>query len=236
MKYMPEIISKTWFVPSQSWILRFAQLWPHLADLCYISLVTVPLSVTSNQSQNTGIAQHWDFQLCFKGSDIPTAFFSLWISWQRSSTKWLLPTNLWGLNDDSPPLLAPPKAEAFPKWVIQAPTRAAQRRSHCALGSCWRREAELPSQKVFSFHPELAWVTNLAQTTLLCCIPPTARANTNSRAVSFTESSLEVNQDCPSHSGILRDMGALQDDTCKIHMHGHSQDGGIPGLITSELI
>lgn len=108
--------------------------------------------------------------------------------------------------------------------------------SHGTLGGCLRREDESPSQEVFSFHQELARVTNLAQTTLLWCTLLTAWAKPNSRAVSVTESSLEVNQDCLSHSWMLTDMGAVRVDSSKIHVHGHSQDGGIPGLITNELI
>lgn len=167
MKYMPEIIQKIWFVLSHSWILRFMHLWPLLADLSYIYLVIECYTVYNikvNQSQNTGIAQHWDFQLCFKDSDIPTAFFLLWISWQRSSTKWFLSTNLWGLNEDSPHLLALPESWSLP-WVSdpgslynRAMGRQLKRMSHCALGGCLRREAELHLERFsLSIKSEARW-------------------------------------------------------------------------------
>lgn len=138
-----------------------------------------------------------------------------------------------GLNEDSPHLLAPP-GTCLSQWarspLQESNVQATWRVSDRALGGRLRRVAELPSRKVFSFHQEWAWVTNLAQTPLLSCTPLTAPADTSSRAVSVTE----VNWDCPSRSWMLKDMGA-----CWHTQNSHALTFSARwcfGLITTELI
>lgn len=215
MKYIPEIIPKLWFVLSQSWILRFCSYDRTLSDLSYIHLVVVTLPITSNQSQNTGIAQHRDFELCFQDSAIPTASPHFEFPDRGPAQNGFchqIPGAQRGLASPTAPL----KAEALPELVTRFPPQqssgqAAESRAR-APGGRWGTEAEFPRRKAFSSG---RWIQLRARSSA-------APANTTSRAARVTEPAPEGNRGCLGHSWTFRDMGALRADTCKIHTRGHS--------------